>query len=77
MQDAKGRPVNVTSKWLSSGWGIERRNCTLMPAWNAWSCSEKNYCMMVIENMDRDHVDRRISPIALSTPSGYTMLMNG
>ena len=77
-QDEKGRRINVTSKWLSGGFGIERTSCTLKPSWNAWSCpGKRTYRMLVIENMDEDHEIRRISPVALSSSTGYTDLLNG
>jgi hypothetical protein len=77
--DKSGKLLNVTEAWLYGGWGISRSGCTLVPAWNAWQCSSANanHRMLTIENMDPDHEIRRISPVAVSSNSGFTDLYNG
>jgi hypothetical protein len=77
--DRSGRLLNLTEAWLLGGWGIPRAGCTLMPAWNAWKCSQASgsYRMLTIENMDADSEIRRISPVAVSSDDGYTDLLNG
>lgn len=78
--DADGQRVNVSTKWLSHGYGHSRDGCVLNNDWNAWMCSGTSVVeprMLVIENMDNDHEIRRVSPVALSSSSGYTDLLNG
>ena len=47
-----------------------------MDAWNGWSCRQRSYHRLVIENMDADTEVRRVSPVAISS-QGYTNLLNG
>jgi hypothetical protein len=59
--DSQGQLLNVTARWLSNGFGIERSDCSLQPDWNAWLCFNlSSYRMMVLESMDADHETRRI-----------------
>lgn len=76
----QGELVNVTDVWISEGYGHSRDGCVLKSEWNAWMCAGSKVVeprMLVIENMDKDHEIRRVSPVALSSSSGYTDLLNG
>ena len=74
--DKSGQPVTMSETWLKKGFGIPRDNCTLMDSWNAWMCPSARYTRLIIENMDKDHEIRRVSPVALSS-DGYTNILNG
>ncbi len=59
--DRKGNIVNVSSQWLSGGYGLSRAGCELKKDWNAWLClTSTSYRMLVVENMDPDHEIRRV-----------------
>jgi len=74
--DKSGQPVTMSETWLRKGFGIPRDGCTLINASNAWMCPSAKYTRLIIENMDKDHEIRRVSPVALSS-DGYTNLLNG
>ena len=74
--DKSGQLVTMSETWLKKGFGIPRDGCTLMDAWNGWMCPSARYTRLIIENMDKDHEIRRVSPVALSS-DGYTNLLNG
>ena len=44
--------------------------------WQAYWCPEVNYEMLIIESMDPDTEDRRLSPVAV-LGDGYLDLING
>ena len=64
--DKAGNLLNMSSTWLSKGFGIPRQNCWLQEAWDCWVCPFANYSRLILESMDPDHNIRRISPVALS-----------
>jgi hypothetical protein len=74
--DKSGQLVTMSETWLKKGFGIPRDGCTLMDAWNGWMCPSARYTRLIIENMDKDHEIRRVSPVALSS-DGYTNILNG
>ncbi len=59
--DRNGNIVNVSSQWLSGGYGLSRTGCDLQISWNAWRClTPTSYRMLVVENMDADREIRRV-----------------
>ncbi len=59
--DRTGNIVNVSSQWLSGGYGLSRTGCDLQVSWNAWRClTPTSYRMLVVENMDADREIRRV-----------------
>ena len=79
--DRDGYPVNLHESYLKHGYGIHRKGCSWRQDWGAHRCDETDtsthYRRFTIESMDRDRMLRRISPVALSSSSGYTDLMAG
>lgn len=51
--------------------------CVNRTDWQAWFCRGLEYKMLVIESMDRDTEDRRLSPVAIISDNGYIDLING
>ena len=79
--DRQGYPVNLHEGYLKHGYGIHRKGCTWKQEWGAYRCDSADtktlYRRFTIENMDRDRTIRRISPVALSSSTGYTDMMSG
>merc|ERR1712012_855274 len=61
--------------------GIVRNDrCTWMEDWHAYKCHDINHRLLILESMDIDTLDRRLSPVAmLANPGseGYIDLING
>jgi parallel beta-helix repeat protein len=51
--------------------------CTYQASWQAYECHGLEYRMLIIESMDHDTEDRRLSPVAVLSESGYLDLING
>ena len=51
--------------------------CTLNSNWQGWECHGMEYRMLVIESMDADTEDRRLSPVAILSDNKYLDLING
>ncbi|KAJ3088845.1 Fibrocystin-L [Quaeritorhiza haematococci] len=71
-------PVNQ----IAPNRGVYRNSgCTLLETWNAYHCQGTLYNMFVMENMDSDSLDRRISPAGLlsvaATEGNFLDLLNG
>ena len=53
----------------------------MKPEWQAYSCDDVNYAMVMIESMDPDTETRRLSPVAIwgqdDDKVGYIDLING
>lgn len=47
--------------------GIVRNEslCTYLPEWKAYECHEMDHKIMIIESMDDDTLNRRLSPVAV------------
>lgn len=50
--------------------------CQFASQWNMYKCTDINYKMIIIESLDPDTEDRRLSPIGLAS-RGYIDLING
>ena len=51
-----------------------------MEDWHAYKCHGINHRLMIIESLDIDTLDRRLSPVAVLAnpgPDGYIVLING
>ena len=61
--------------------GIVRNDgCVWMETWHAFKCHDINHRLLILESMDIDTLDRRLSPVAvLANPGsdGYIDLING
>jgi cysteine-rich repeat protein len=76
--DRDGYPVDLSQTYIKEGYGIHRPGCTLQSDWNAYRCfTETKYRVLVIENLDQDHLIRRIAPMAISSAAGYTDILAG
>ena len=79
--DRDGFPVNVNQTYAASGYGIHgihHPDCALILPWNAHRCfTSTSYRQVVLENMDRDRLIRRIAPMAISSAEGYTDILAG
>ncbi|XP_064635071.1 fibrocystin-L-like [Lineus longissimus] len=58
---------------------VGTNTCTYMSTWQAYKCQNSvKYAQLVIENMDHDTEERRLSPVALFSPNEkYVNLLNG
>ncbi|XP_066530272.1 fibrocystin-L-like [Hoplias malabaricus] len=66
-------PVNL----IAPNKGIIRDStCTYVSTWQAYKCFGLNYKMLVMESLDSDTEDRRLSPVAV-LGDGYVDLING
>eukprot|EP00698_Gefionella_okellyi_P011072 TRINITY_DN2904_c0_g2_i1.p1 TRINITY_DN2904_c0_g2~~TRINITY_DN2904_c0_g2_i1.p1 ORF type:complete len:3969 (+),score=910.30 TRINITY_DN2904_c0_g2_i1:483-12389(+) len=62
-----------------SNWGDRRQppgTCALNGFWNGYQCAGQNFEQVIIESLDADSLDRRVSPVALHS-GGYLDLLNG
>lgn len=55
----------------------DEERCTYKAEWQAYECVGIRYEMLIIESMDRDTEDRRLSPVAILSDNGYLDLING
>lgn len=66
---------------LYNNTGIYTDGCVWMESWNAYSCPQTSYNLLVIESMDADSLTRRLSPVALmavdENAGNYLNLLNG
>jgi hypothetical protein len=51
--------------------------CSYNSDWQAYECHGLEYRMLIIESMDHDTEDRRLSPVAILSDNGYLDLING
>ena len=51
--------------------------CAYRDDWQAYECHGLEYRMLIIESMDHDTEDRRLSPVAILSDNGYLDLING
>merc|ERR1712079_80685 len=60
--------------------GVRNDRCTWMEDWHAYKFHDINHRLLILESMDIDTLDRRLSPVAmLANPGseGYIDLING
>ena len=55
----------------------DESQCTYKENWQAYECHGLEYRMLIIESMDHDTEDRRLSPVAILSDNGYLDLING
>lgn len=56
---------------------IRNSKCTYVAEWPAYKCPDLDYELFLIESMDPDYEERRLSPVALLSDTGYLDLNNG
>jgi len=76
---AGGDKIEYTDKMPNTGI-VRNDQCTWMEKWQAYKCHGIDHRLLIIESMDIDTLDRRLSPVAMLAnpgPDGYIDLING
>jgi len=77
--DENGNKIEYADKLPNTG--IVRGNqCNWVEEWHAYKCHGINHRLLILESMDVDTLDRRLSPVAVLSnpgPDGYIDLVNG
>ncbi|XP_064635838.1 fibrocystin-L-like [Lineus longissimus] len=78
LTDPQGNKLNVNDVCPNKGI-VGTNACTFMSTWQAYKCQNSlKYAQLIIENMDHDTEERRLSPVALISPNEkYVNLLNG
>jgi hypothetical protein len=78
LADSNGRLKNISDVYKYTG-GIRDENlCTYVDDWQAYHCNSMDMKLMIIESMDADTEERRLSPVAIfSDDYKYVDLVNG
>ena len=77
--DVNGDKIEYVDKLPLKGI-VRNDQCTWMNGWHAYKCHGINHRLMILESLDIDTLDRRLSPVAmLANPGseGYIDLING
>ena len=77
--DVNGNKIEVADKLPRTGI-VRNDQCTWMNEWHAYKCHGINHRLLILESLDIDTLDRRLSPVAmLANPGseGYVDLING
>ncbi|CAD5115663.1 DgyrCDS4618 [Dimorphilus gyrociliatus] len=56
---------------------IRNDKCTFVTDWTAYKCFGLDYELLLIESLDPDYEERRLSPVAIRSDTGYLDLNNG
>jgi hypothetical protein len=75
--DSNGQMLNPSSVYSYPGIVRDQNLCIYKDSWQAYECHGMEYKMMVIESMDKDTEDRRLSPVAILSDNKYLDLING
>ena len=62
--------------YVIKGIDLNDSNCTWIPTWNAYSCFNNKYAMLIVESMDVDSETRPLEPVAL-LGDGYLNTLDG
>ena len=76
---ANGDKIEYADKMPNLGI-VRNSQCTWLNEWHAYKCHGINHRLMILESLDIDTLDRRLSPVAvLANPGsgGYIDLING
>ena len=77
--DVNGNKIEVEDKLPYTGI-VRNEQCSWVEDWHAYKCHGINHRLMIMESMDIDTLDRRLSPVAVLAnpgPNGYIDLING
>ena len=77
LSDANGNMIDPSQVYNHPGIVRDENLCTRKDAWQAWECHGLDYQMLIIESMDKETEDRRLSPVAILSDNGYLDLING
>ncbi|KAK4475484.1 hypothetical protein MN116_000801, partial [Schistosoma mekongi] len=76
-----GSSIDPMKQWPNKGSIIRDSSCIYMPKMQAYKCSKQlDHNLLLIESMDVDSLERRLSPIAFATEglsANYIDLING
>ncbi len=75
--DSNGNMQSPSSVYSYPGIVRDPSLCTYKDSWHAYECHGLDYRMLVIESMDNDTEDRRLSPVAILSDNKYLDLING
>ena len=77
--EVNGDKIEYTDKMPNTGI-VRNEQCMWVENWQAYKCHGINHRLMIMESMDIDTLDRRLSPVAVLAnpgPNGYIDLING
>ena len=78
LADSAGHLKNMSLVYKHRGLVRDENTCTYQSDWQAYECHGVDHRMMMIESMDKDTENRRLSPIAIiSDGNNYIDLING
>jgi hypothetical protein len=78
LADSNGRLKNISDVYKYTGGVRDESLCTYMNDWQAYHCNSMDMKLMIIESMDADTEERRLSPVAIfSDDYKYVDLVNG
>lgn len=77
LSDAQGHLITPSKVYNEPGIVRDNSLCTRKDEWQAWECHGLDYQMLIIESMDKDTEDRRLSPVAILSDNKYLDLING
>jgi hypothetical protein len=72
-----GHQLSPSSIYSYPGIVRDENLCNYISAWQGYECHGLNYAMLVIESMDSDTENRRLSPVAILSDNRYLDLING
>jgi len=77
--EVNGDKIEYEDKMPNTGI-VRNDRCSWVEEWHAYKCHDLNHRLMILESMDIDTLDRRLSPVAVLAnpgPDGYIDLING
>ena len=78
LADSNGRLRNISDVYKYTGGVRDESLCTYVDDWQAYHCNSMDMKLMIIESMDADTEERRLSPVAIfSDDYKYVDLVNG
>ena len=77
--EVNGDKIEFADKMPNTGI-VRNDQCEWVPEWHAFKCHDINHRLLIMESMDVDTLDRRLSPVAVLAnpgPNGFIDLING
>jgi hypothetical protein len=77
--EINGDKIEYEDKMPNTGI-VRNEQCSWVEEWHAYKCHGLDHKLLIIESMDIDTLDRRLSPVAVLAnpgPNGYIDLING
>lgn len=76
LSDINGNRLSPSQIYTDPGI-IRGPGCSYNADWQGYECHNINYTILMMESMDKDTEDRRLSPIAILSDNKYLDLING